>query len=120
MAHLNREDRFSDEPKQMYLSALVRVATEIEFNLYFRKQPIHEILPQITGLVHMLEEGSKENLKETTTKLKQFRKNVRLITDRQQVEKLYSEVMSYLLAHHLKEFNFATPRYGKVKLELPT
>jgi len=113
-------NQFSVNPRNLFLGSLVLVCRQIEFNLYFRRLPNNEILSQLTGLIHMLDEESKDKkLKNALQTIKSFRKNMNLIKNREQIEELFSEISSFLLKTYLKECGYATPKYGKSTLRVP-
>ena len=95
------------------------VSREIEYNLYFARVPVTNIVYQLVGLVHMLDEHSKEELKDILKTLERFDKNVKLISSRMEMFKLYSKIMDYLHRTYLRECRYAKPKYGKTKLGVP-
>lgn len=115
---MSKENELTGEPRNTYINSLILVARQIEYNMYFSGGSIVSMLPQLKGLIHMLDANSKEKLKDELTTLNRYSRNVNLIKNREQVEDLYSKIMNYLHSTYLREVRFAKPKYKGGKLEV--
>jgi hypothetical protein len=116
---MSQENELSGEPRNTYINSLILVARQIEYNIFFANLSMTKILPQLRGIIYMLDANSKEKLKDILATITRYEQNLRLVRDKNQIWNLYSEIMDYLHTTYLLECRYAKPKFGKTNLGVP-
>ena len=109
---------FGLEPKNVFVNSLILVSRQIEYSLYFEQANVTQVLPQLQGLIDMLDKKSQKELKNITDKITNYRFNTSQIKTRIEIEQLYSQITAYLHETYLKEVRVAIPKFGKTKVKI--
>ena len=106
---------FSGERHKLFVNKLIVKLFEVDQIIYSNATDITKLIA-LESMIGVLDLDSQKKLSDTQKKINEYQNNTNLLTDRNEVKRIYKEISIFLHNGWLKELRFARPKYGKQKL----